>query len=225
MKDFSEKKAAVLVIDDEPDARTLLSRILAEKFEVHTAASAAGAEEILNTTPVEIVVCDHNLGGEDGISFLTRLRNRFSRTQRILITGYSSEDLMLKGINEARLFRFLCKPVSPAELLEAVDMAAVEYDIQQTMTSLELERDTLKQELNSWQDRCKRVRSALSTMLRDISAFLGSVLTLVLVTVVVTAAIALAGLAAVYVLKSVLGINVLEHMHLEDVLRRILPGG
>lgn len=67
----------VLVVDDEPDARTLLRFILEPKYEVITAASAAEVRRLLaeDGEPMSLVLMDLKLeGDEDGVTLTRQLR-------------------------------------------------------------------------------------------------------------------------------------------------------
>ena len=62
---------AVLVVDDEADARELARRILVGAgATVHTAGSADDAEVLLDRHPVNVVVCDVGMPGRDGYGLI-----------------------------------------------------------------------------------------------------------------------------------------------------------
>jgi response regulator RpfG family c-di-GMP phosphodiesterase len=221
---LEESKPKVLVVDDSPEILKIISRILSREFEVITGEDVPAGEAALREHPdIRVIVCDHHMPGEDGLSFLTRLQDQFPKLQRILLTGYSEAELMLRGINEARLFRYLEKPIDRRQLAEAVQFAALEYDILCTMDFVATERERLEQELKSWPKKCKRFSQALTRILRSSGQFLTSFLVLQVTGLAIVVAMALVALVIVYVVKSVMGINLLEHMHVEDVIRRIFP--
>jgi response regulator RpfG family c-di-GMP phosphodiesterase len=222
---ISEKsRAKVLVVDDSPEILRIISRVLGQEFEVTVAEDVPAGEAILLAQPdIQVIVCDHHMPGENGLSFLTRLQGKFPKLQRILLTGYSEAELMLRGINEARLFRYLEKPIKREELLDAVQFAALEYDILMTVDFVAAERERLDAELKSWPKKCKRFARALDRILRSVGRFLSSFLVLQATALAIVVGLALAALVVVYVVKSVMGINLLQHMHIEDVIRRIFP--
>jgi two-component system, NtrC family, response regulator HupR/HoxA len=116
-------RQTVLVVDDEQEIRTVMTLGLQEHFEVETAGSAAEAEMMLGTKAYDIVVCDHLMPDEEGLTFLTRAREQFPKTQRILVTGYINPELLSRSAGIAGLAGVLMKPVNTAELIQTIRMA------------------------------------------------------------------------------------------------------
>ncbi|MDB5328486.1 MAG: sensor hybrid histidine kinase [Phycisphaerales bacterium] len=115
----------VLVIDDEPDARALVRRLLEDcHAKVQMAGSASEALECLQTVgPFDVIVSDIGMPGEDGYSLIRRIRalsrDRGGQTPAIALTAYArSEDRMRSVI--AGFQMHIPKPVEPAELITMV---------------------------------------------------------------------------------------------------------
>jgi DNA-binding response OmpR family regulator len=114
--------ATVLVVDDDSDIRTLLSRALGvEGFRVETVGDGAGARRALATLDPDLVVLDLTLPSEDGLDILTKLRET-SDVPVIVLTGRAAEDERILGL-KLGADDYLVKPFSPSEL--AVRIAAV----------------------------------------------------------------------------------------------------
>jgi two-component system response regulator HupR/HoxA len=116
-------RQSVLLVDDEEEIRRVMTLGLEDQFEVESAASAAEAEMMLATKPYDIVVCDHLMPDEEGLSFLIRARTQFPKTQRILLTGYINPELLSRSTSVAGLAGVLMKPVNTAELIQAIRLA------------------------------------------------------------------------------------------------------
>ncbi len=66
----------ILVVDDEPDARTLVRRLLEERGAlVSTAESANEAMHLMGAELPDVIVSDIGMPGEDGYSFIRRVRS------------------------------------------------------------------------------------------------------------------------------------------------------
>jgi DNA-binding NtrC family response regulator len=126
--DPTAPRDAVLVIDDEQVMLDVFTSALGRQFEVVTATSAREAEFILHKTQFKVVVADHLMPGGNGMGFLVRAREEFPHMQRILVTGYMKPEMLMRSVNEAALFRYLLKPVSPVELVQVVQDAARMHD-------------------------------------------------------------------------------------------------
>ncbi|MGY8689604.1 MAG: response regulator, partial [Verrucomicrobiales bacterium] len=120
-------KSRVLVVEDERPLLSYLSTLLSREYEVHTAQSTAEAETILQDNDVQVVLCDHDMPGEKGLDFLSRMRNVRPKTQRILLTGHAETEVFLKAINEGDVLKFLVKPSSMDEIRRAVELGLEEH--------------------------------------------------------------------------------------------------
>ncbi|WP_432737451.1 putative bifunctional diguanylate cyclase/phosphodiesterase [Maridesulfovibrio sp. FT414] len=113
--------STVLFVDDEKRVLSTIRRLLlGEPFKILTAESATEALEILATTPVDIIVSDERMPGMRGSDLLTEVRRLYPDICRIMLTGHASLDASIAAINSGRIFRFLLKPVTQEDLLEAL---------------------------------------------------------------------------------------------------------
>jgi CheY-like chemotaxis protein len=122
------KGVLVLVVDDEPDTRELVTNVLAEcSARVIAAASAADAFTLLQTEHPDVLLSDIGMPEEDGYSLIRRVRELPARdggdTPSIALTAFArSEDrrrALLAGFQS-----HLAKPVEPAELVAVVASVA-----------------------------------------------------------------------------------------------------
>lgn len=116
-------RPVVLVVDDEATIRDVLRQGLAEDFDVETAASTSEAEMLMATRPFDVIVCDHLMPGEEGLTFLMRARTQFPRVQRILLTGYINPELLSRSTALAGLASCLMKPINTQTLIDAIRLA------------------------------------------------------------------------------------------------------
>lgn len=109
----------VLVVDDEPDARTLIQRLLQDQHaSVLTAASADEALQILHCEPLDLLVSDIGMPGKDGYALIRRLRtidHPNGRIPAIALTAYARMEDRMQAM-DAGYQSHLSKPVEPGEL-------------------------------------------------------------------------------------------------------------
>jgi two-component system, OmpR family, response regulator len=80
--------ASVLVVEDEPLGRNIISRILrGDGYEVIEAADGAEAKELLEDRSFDLIISDVVMPNLDGLKLLDHIR-RVSRTPVILMSGY-----------------------------------------------------------------------------------------------------------------------------------------
>ena len=81
----------VLIVDDSPIVRDLLSELLSSVgLEVRTAADGAAALQSLADHPVDLIVCDVEMPVMDGFELLRRLRDRADRVPVVMVTTRGS---------------------------------------------------------------------------------------------------------------------------------------
>jgi CheY-like chemotaxis protein len=123
-----DHEGKVLVVDDEPDARALLKRVLEDKGAVVvTAASTAEAMELLATDRPDIIVSDIGMPDEDGHTLIRRIRalgaEKGGKTPALALTAYARTEDRTRSIL-AGFQAHISKPVAPAELLAMVNSLA-----------------------------------------------------------------------------------------------------
>ena len=118
----------VLVVEDEPDARELIRRVLARcEAEVVTAASASEGMERLRARRPDVIVSDIGMKDRDGYQFIRDVRQlpdaEGGRTPAIALTAFArSEDrtrAMMAGYQV-----HVAKPIEPRELVATVGSLA-----------------------------------------------------------------------------------------------------
>jgi len=122
----------ILVIDDDPDVRELVTEYLA-KNEMRVSAGSSGRElfELLEREAIDLVLLDLRLPGEDGMQLAGRLRER-ATVPIVLLTGRSEEADRVMGL-ELGADDYVTKPFSPRELLARVRAVLRRYQVQATL--------------------------------------------------------------------------------------------
>jgi two-component system, NtrC family, response regulator PilR len=102
---------SLLVIDDEPDLRTLYElTLLREGYEVETAGSVEEALQMLKERSYSAVISDMRLPDGSGLDILAQLEADARREKAIVITAYGSAENAVEAL-KAGAFDYLTKPV------------------------------------------------------------------------------------------------------------------
>ena len=110
--------SCILVVDDDRRLRQLLTQYLEEQgFHVVSAENAAVARSILATHPVDVIVLDIMMEGEDGLTLTQSLRdNGQHHVSILLLTARDTVEDCIKGL-DAGADDYLSKPFEPGELV------------------------------------------------------------------------------------------------------------
>ncbi|OAN49644.1 sigma-54-dependent transcriptional regulator [Magnetospirillum moscoviense] len=117
------KLPIILVVDDERQSQEALKRVLADEFVVLTASNADEACGVLDSELVHAILCDQRMPGMQGVDFLRNVRDRWPDPVRMIISGYTSSEDIIAGINEAGIYQYITKPWDPDELVGTVRQA------------------------------------------------------------------------------------------------------
>jgi PAS domain S-box-containing protein len=114
----------VLAVDDEPDARQLVKRILSACGAiVETADSAAAALQALRASPPDVLVTDIGMPEEDGYALIRKVRqqlpNHAANVPAIALTAFARSEDRRRAIL-AGFQMHIAKPVEPSELIAMV---------------------------------------------------------------------------------------------------------
>ncbi len=116
-----EDQQTLLLVDDEPNVLSALTRLLRrEGYRILTAASPLAAFEILAQNKVQVIVSDQRMPDMTGTEFFSRVRLLYPSTMRIVLTGYTEIDSVKAAINRGAIYKFLTKPWEDDELREQI---------------------------------------------------------------------------------------------------------
>ncbi len=134
-------RAAVLVVDDEPLIRDTVAEYLSQEgFDVVCSASGEEALEQATARRFDVVLCDVQLPGMDGLELLGRLHRVSPETFVLLITAYATVENAVEAFQRGA-HDYLMKPILLDEVLAKVRRLLAHR-------ALYLENRWLRRELN-----------------------------------------------------------------------------
>ena len=137
---MSQSAPHILVVDDDPAIREMISEYLTEnELRVSVAATGAEMQAALDAEAVDLVLLDLRLKGEDGMQLARTLRET-RQTPVIIVTGKRDEADRVMGL-ELAADDYVNKPFSPRELLARIRAVLRRYQtLAETKTSANDER-------------------------------------------------------------------------------------
>jgi FixJ family two-component response regulator len=127
----TDRRPRVLCVDDDAFMLNILTRTIGADYEVLTSNSGAEALQLIeDSEPIQVVVSDHRMPGLSGAQFLQAVRDKHPLIVRILLTGETDLVEAVAAMNQAALFRFLLKPGTRPVLLDTLQAAVAQYQLQ-----------------------------------------------------------------------------------------------
>jgi CheY-like chemotaxis protein len=123
-----EVQRILVVDDDRTTLRMLRLQLEGAGYGVETARDGAAALAKLARTRFDLVLLDVWMPGMDGLEVLSRLRGAPSRPRVVVMTADDAPRTLLRAVRE-HAFRYVTKPVEPAELTAVVASVLAQPDV------------------------------------------------------------------------------------------------
>ena len=122
MKDLS-----ILYIEDDSKVQEYIAEFLGRyTSHLYLAGSAEEGWKLYQEKKPDIILLDINLPGKSGIEFAREVRQTDKDTRIIISTAYTDKAFLLRAV-ELGLTRYLVKPITGKELIDAFGKAANEF--------------------------------------------------------------------------------------------------
>lgn len=169
-------KPNILIIDDEAYNLDALERIFRKKYHIFRAENGNDALEIIRSQSLDVIISDQRMPGKTGVEILKESIEFQPDTSRILLTGFTDLDSVVKSINEARIQLYLTKPWDNAQLELSIEKAAETAQMRKDLKLKNIELEKAYLELSEL-DKAKSnfvimINHELKTPLTSISSYL-----------------------------------------------------
>ncbi|MBS3917802.1 MAG: diguanylate cyclase [Deltaproteobacteria bacterium] len=183
---YKETKGRALIVDDAPDTREIIRKLLVyEGYEVITASTGEEGVEKTEAEKPDVILMDINLPGIDGAEALRRIRGINPIQCVIMLTAYATLDNAIQALKEGAS-DFIKKPFENEHLVHIVNQTLEKYLILKEKEKLEEEvrRLSITDDLTSLYNhrhffktleselvRRKRQKTSLSLIMFDLDNF------------------------------------------------------
>jgi two-component system response regulator PilR (NtrC family) len=125
-------QARILVVDDEPDLRTLYElTLLREGYQVDTAGDLQQARALLAEHPFDVLITDMRLPDGLGLSLITELKADHRGERCVVITAYGSAENAVEAL-KGGAFDYLTKPVDLKQFRHVIATAVLSHALPPT---------------------------------------------------------------------------------------------
>src|SRR2546429_708109 len=107
----------ILIVDDEKHPRDGLRRLLEDEYDTYVAEDIRGAMDVLEREPMDVLIPDPRLGGDDGMALIERALKLPHPPICIMMTAYGTVDTAVEAMKRGA-YDFVTKPLN----LDKVEM-------------------------------------------------------------------------------------------------------
>jgi DNA-binding NtrC family response regulator len=119
----------ILFVDDEENVLESMKREFhKEPYSLRFALGGPKALDILRTDTVSVIVSDMRMPMMDGVAFLRKAKKAQPNAVRIILSGHSDMETVLRAIASGDIWRFLVKPWEHDDLLDTVEKAVAAHE-------------------------------------------------------------------------------------------------
>jgi len=139
----------ILIIDDDRDMRTLLTKYLEKNnYQVIEATNGKSALEALELNEPNLILCDFRLGDTDGTTLLQKIKEKHAHIPIIFITGYGDIKIAVE-VMRLGAFDYVTKPLLPEEILLTIKKALAKSEARIPASATSSEKNLSRQPVSS----------------------------------------------------------------------------
>lgn len=155
----------LLLVDDEENILRSLTRLLRrDGYEIHTAVGGQAGLDYLKDNKVGVIISDQRMPEMSGVEFLSKVKELYPETVRIVLSGYTDLNSVTDAINEGAIYKFLTKPWDD-ELIRKNIQGAFEF------YELSHENERLSKELKAANSQLEKINEQLKGDVRQKSRY------------------------------------------------------
>ncbi|GLZ89121.1 hypothetical protein Pres01_51720 [Metapseudomonas resinovorans] len=120
----------LLLLDDEENILRALTRVLRrDGYQILTATRAQDAFAQLAKHDIQVILSDQRMPEMNGTEFLSRVKDLYPDTIRIVLSGYTDLKSVTDAINQGAIYKFLTKPWDDDQLRAVIAQAFLHHSL------------------------------------------------------------------------------------------------
>ena len=119
---MTDTNRILIVDDDEVVRRAYLRSLRSVSCEVAAASDGEEALQTMEQNPFDVVLLDMRMPGQDGLSVLRTIKQKWPESEVVIITGYPTVASAKEAVRLGA-YDYVAKPVGPQEVINVTDAA------------------------------------------------------------------------------------------------------
>jgi len=149
---MADKKYNILYLDDEESNLRIFRAAFKQFYNIFPAKSGMEGLEILKNNKIHLIITDQRMPKMTGVEFLEKVIPDHPDTIRIILTGFSDVEDIIRALNKCGIYRYIVKPWNREEMKLTIDKAVETWQLRQDNFDL---LDELKEINNSLEEKIK----------------------------------------------------------------------
>lgn len=164
-------KPLLIYVDDEPHNLTVLEAAMPGNWTIHTFTSPLDALDFLSSNDPWVVISDQRMPGMTGVKFLELVKKTNPNAKRVLVTGYSEEDLIIESVRTAQVHDYIRKPWDPDDLEHRISKMVETYSLEMTLRQKTVELERQHEELKKATEELRKAKEQEENARRELEAW------------------------------------------------------
>lgn len=123
----AESVPRILVVDDEPDVRRLITEVLRRKnYLVEQAGGGKAALELFRQHPHDLVITDIRMPEMDGFELMQKIKEISPTTEIIVMTGHVSRESVVRAL-DLGAYTYFVKPFECLDVIPLLTLKTLEH--------------------------------------------------------------------------------------------------
>ncbi|MDR3157491.1 MAG: EAL domain-containing protein [Zoogloeaceae bacterium] len=115
------RQRTLLLLDDEPNILHSLQRLFRlDGYKILSTTDPGEAFDLLARNRVQVVISDQRMPVMSGTEFLSRVKDIYPDTMRVVLSGYSEIESIAQAINQGAIYKFFTKPWDDNQLRDNI---------------------------------------------------------------------------------------------------------
>ncbi len=140
-----KKKYNILYVDDEAANLRVFKSVFKRDYKVFIAESGPEALAIIKENQIHLLVTDQRMPGMSGVELLETIVDDYPDMVKMILSGFSDVEDIIKAVNECGLNKYLMKPWNKEDLGATFDKALAKFESDEGKNEIHIVKKTLKE--------------------------------------------------------------------------------
>ena len=145
LKERKKKKYNILYVDDEAANLRVFKSVFKRDYKVFIAEGGSQALEIMKENEIHLLVTDQRMPGMSGVELLEQAVVDYPDMVKMILSGFSDVEDIIKAVNECGLDQYLMKPWNKEDLGKTFDKALAKFESDEDKNEVHIIKKALEE--------------------------------------------------------------------------------